>query len=111
MRGFRYLLLLMSINFAASVQGKSLGSLEDTMFIRGEEQNLEGEDDFKLESFLGFRKEDFLRKLNLSGVPHEHRKVQPPQFMMDLYNKYASDKTSIPRSDVIRSFIIQGEYL
>ncbi|KAK7123173.1 hypothetical protein R3I94_020081 [Phoxinus phoxinus] len=112
MRGLRYLLLLMSINFATSVglcEGKSLGSLEDTMFIRGEEQNLEEDDDFnsKLESLSGFRKEDFLRKLNLSGVPHEHRKVQPPQFMMDLYNKYASDKTSIPRSDVIRSFIIQ----
>lgn len=102
----------MSINFATSVglcEGKSLGSLEDTMFIQGEEQNLEEEDVFK--SFLGFRKEDFLRKLNISGVPLEHRKVQPPQFMMDLYNKYASDKTSIPRSDVIRSFIIQGKYL
>lgn len=116
MRGLRYLLLLMSINFATSVglcEGKSLGSLEDTMFIQAEEQNLEEEDDFnsKLESFLGFRKEEFLRKLNLSGVPQEHRKVQPPQFMMDLYNKYASDKTSIPRSDVIRSFIIQGKYL
>ncbi|KAK7134210.1 hypothetical protein R3I93_017576 [Phoxinus phoxinus] len=112
MRGLRYMLLLMSINFATSVglcEGKSLGSLEDTMFIQGEEQNLEEDDDFnsKLESLSGFRKEDFLRKLNLSGVPHEHRKVQPPQFMMDLYNKYASDKTSIPRSDVIRSFIIQ----
>ncbi|ROJ44607.1 Growth/differentiation factor 2 [Anabarilius grahami] len=115
MQGLRYLLLLMSINFATSVglcEGKSLGeiaSLEDAMFIQAQEQNLEEEDDFnsKLESFLGFMKEDFLRKLNLSGVPQEHRKVQPPQFMIELYNKYASDKTSIPRSDVIRSFIIQ----
>lgn len=109
----------MSINFATSVglcEGKSLGeiaSLEDAMFIQAQEQNLEEEDDFnsKLESYLGFMKEDFLRKLNLSGVPQEHRKVQPPQFMIELYNKYASDKTSIPLSDVIRSFVIQGKYL
>ncbi|XP_067285431.1 growth/differentiation factor 2 [Pseudorasbora parva] len=115
MQGLRYLLLLMSINFATSVglcEGKSLGdigSLEDAMFIQAEEQSLEEEEDFnsKLDNFLGFMKEDFLRKLNLSGVPQEHRKVQPPQFMIELYNKYASDKTSIPRSDVIRSFVIQ----
>ncbi|XP_016348604.1 growth/differentiation factor 2 isoform X1 [Sinocyclocheilus anshuiensis] len=115
MQGLRYLLLLMSINFATSVglcDGKSLGeiaSLEDTMFIQAEEQSLEEQHDFnsKLENYLGFMKEDFLRKLNLSGVPQEQRKVQPPQFMIELYNKYASDKTSIPRSDVIRSFVIQ----
>nr|BAX00841.1 Bone morphogenetic protein 9-2 [Cyprinus carpio] len=105
----------MSMNFATSVglcEGKSLGkitSLEDAMFIMTEERSLEEEHEFnsKLENYLGFMKEDFLRKLNLSGVPQEHQKVQPPQFMIELYNKYASDKTSIPRSDVIRSFVIQ----
>ncbi|XP_051523352.1 growth/differentiation factor 2-like [Myxocyprinus asiaticus] len=115
MQGLKYLVLLVCINFAATVglcMGKSLGKipqLEDTKFIQAEEQYLEEEDTMnsKLESFLGFMKEDFLRKLNLSGVPQEHRKVQPPQFMIELYNKYASDKTSIPRSDVIRSFVIQ----
>ncbi|KTF79967.1 hypothetical protein cypCar_00023630 [Cyprinus carpio] len=115
MQGLRYLFLLMSMNFATSVglcEGKSLGeitSLEDAMFIMTEERSLEEEHEFnsKLENYLGFMKEDFLRKLNLSGVPQEHRKVQPPQFMIELYNKYASDKTSIPRSDVIRSFVIQ----
>uniref|UniRef100_A0A8C2Q6P6 Growth/differentiation factor 2-like n=1 Tax=Cyprinus carpio TaxID=7962 RepID=A0A8C2Q6P6_CYPCA len=115
MQGLRYLFLLMSMNYATSVglcEGKSLGeitSLEDAMFIMTEERSLEEEHEFnsKLENYLGFMKEDFLRKLNLSGVPQEHRKVQPPQFMIELYNKYASDKTSIPRSDVIRSFVIQ----
>ncbi|XP_018939980.1 growth/differentiation factor 2-like [Cyprinus carpio] len=115
MQGLRYLFLLMSMNFATSVglcEGKSLGeitSLEDAMFIMTEERSLEEEHEFnsKLENYLGFMKEDFLRKLNLSGVPQEHRKVQPPQFMIELYNKYAFDKTSIPRSDVIRSFVIQ----
>uniref|UniRef100_A0A672LSJ0 Growth differentiation factor 2 n=1 Tax=Sinocyclocheilus grahami TaxID=75366 RepID=A0A672LSJ0_SINGR len=102
MQGLRYLFLLMSMNFATSVgfcEGKYLGkitSLEDATFIQAEERNLEEEHDFnsKLDNYLDFTKEDFLRKLNLSG---------PPQFMIELYNKYAS----IPRSDVIRSFIIQ----
>ncbi|NP_001165057.2 growth/differentiation factor 2 preproprotein [Danio rerio] len=103
-----HLLLLMSIVFRITEE-KSLGdagSLEDSMFIQ--EQKLVEDDDLnKVESFLGFMKEDFLRKLNLSGVPQEHRKVQPPQFMIELYNRYASDKNSIPRSDVIRSFVVQ----
>ncbi|XP_016403207.1 growth/differentiation factor 2-like, partial [Sinocyclocheilus rhinocerous] len=111
MQGLRYLFLLMSMNFATSVglcEGKYLGkiaSLEDATFIQAEERNLEEEHGFnsKLDNYFDFTKEDFLRKLNLSGVPQEHRKVQPPQFMIELYNKYAS----IPRSDVIRSFIIQ----
>lgn len=54
-------------------------------------------------------KEDFLRKLNLSNVPQEHSKIYPPQFMMELYNKYASDTSATPQSDVIRSFTVQGE--
>ncbi|KAK3528982.1 hypothetical protein QTP70_014122 [Hemibagrus guttatus] len=51
-------------------------------------------------------KEDFLKMLNLSGVPKEQRNVQPPPFMMELYNKYASDMSSVPHSDVIRSFVL-----
>uniref|UniRef100_A0A671PDX8 Growth differentiation factor 2 n=1 Tax=Sinocyclocheilus anshuiensis TaxID=1608454 RepID=A0A671PDX8_9TELE len=94
MQGLQYLFLLMSMNFATSVgfcEGKYLSKIEEHDF------------NSKLDNYLDFMKEDFLRKLNLSGVPQEHRKVQPPQFMIELYNKYAS----IPRSDVIRSFIIQ----
>lgn len=112
MQGLRYLVLLVCISFTALVgicEGKSLGEipyLEDARFI---EQDLEEEinNNDKLESFLGLMKEDFLKKLNLSGVPQENRKVRPPQYMMDIYNKYAADKTSMPRSDVIRSFVIQ----
>lgn len=60
----------------------------------------------RMENLLGTMKETFLRKLNLSDVPEEHSKISPPQFMMELYNKYASD-SSIPQSDVIRSFTAQ----
>lgn len=74
-----------------------------------EEAFLEEEDmDSNKENLLGTMKEDFLRKLNLSDVPQEHSKIYPPQFMMELYNKYATDSMAIPQSDVIRSFTVQG---
>ncbi|XP_071768597.1 growth/differentiation factor 2 isoform X1 [Centroberyx gerrardi] len=73
-----------------------------------EQDLLEEEDtDSRLESLLGTMKEGFLRKLNLSDVPQDHSKIYPPQFMMELYNKYASNSTAIPQSDVIRSFTVQ----
>ncbi|XP_077481630.1 growth/differentiation factor 2 [Stigmatopora argus] len=65
------------------------------------------EDSGGMAHLLGSMKEDFLRKLNLSEVPREKGKVDPPQFMMELYNKYASDSTAVPQSDVIRSFGVQ----
>ncbi|XP_076616969.1 growth/differentiation factor 2 isoform X2 [Chaetodon auriga] len=73
-----------------------------------EEDLLEEEDtDSRMEDLLGTMKEGFLRKLNLSDVPQEHSKISPPQFMMELYDKYASDSSAIPQSDVIRSFTVQ----
>nr|XP_020471512.1 growth/differentiation factor 2-like [Monopterus albus] len=73
-----------------------------------EEDLLEEEDtDLRMENLLGTMKEGFLRKLNLSDVPQEHSKINPPQFMMELYNKYASDSSAVPQSDVIRSFTVQ----
>lgn len=69
---------------------------------------VEEEDDFRMEDLLGTMKEDFLRKLNLSDVPQENSKICPPQFMMELYNKYASNSSANPQSDVIRSFTVQG---
>lgn len=71
----------------------------------------EEEMDSRLQSFLGNMKEGFLRKLNLSDVPQEHSKIYPPPFMIELYDKYASDKYTMPRSDVIRSFTVQGMYI
>ncbi|XP_034564384.1 growth/differentiation factor 2 [Notolabrus celidotus] len=73
-----------------------------------EEDLLEEEEtDARMENLLGTMKEGFLRQLNLSDVPQEHSKIYPPQFMMELYNKYASDSSTIPQSDVIRSFTVQ----
>ncbi|XP_072523393.1 growth/differentiation factor 2 [Salminus brasiliensis] len=106
MEGFRCLLLYLCLSLAGSCKGKSIE--DDSGVLQTLDDDLEQEDNLnsRLEK-LGTMKEDFLRMLNLSGVPQEQRKVQPPPFMMELYNKYASDKSSVPRSDVIRSFILQ----
>ncbi|KAM9715502.1 growth/differentiation factor 2 isoform 1-T1 [Menidia menidia] len=72
------------------------------------EDFLEEEDtESRIENLLGTMKESFLRQLNLSDVPQEHSKISPPQFMVELYNKYASNTSAIPESDVIRSFTVK----
>lgn len=88
------------------IQGKELEELHSQL---SEQDLLEEEDnEARVENLLGTMKEGFLRKLNLSDVPQEHSKIDPPQFMMELYDKYASDSSAIPQSDVIRSFTVQG---
>ncbi|KAM6897171.1 growth/differentiation factor 2 [Xenentodon cancila] len=67
----------------------------------------EEEAESRMEDLLGTMKEGFLRQLNLSDVPQEQNKISPPQFMVELYNKYASDMATVPQSDVIRSFTVQ----
>ncbi len=83
--------------------------LEELYSQLSEEDFLEEEEsDSRTENLLGTMKEGFLKKLNLSDVPQEHNRIHPPQFMMELYDKYASDSSTIPQSDVIRSFTVQG---
>lgn len=82
----------------------------EELYSQLSEEDLVKEEDTnaRMENLLVTMKEGFLRKLNLSDVPQEHSKIYPPQFMMELYNKYASDSSAIPQSDVIRSFGVQG---
>lgn len=68
----------------------------------------EEETESRMENLLESLKEGFLRQLNLSEVPQENFKVSPPQFMVELYRKYSSDRLAAPQSDVIRSFTVQG---
>lgn len=82
----------------------------EELYSQLSEEDLGKEEDTnaRMENLLVTMKEGFLRKLNLSDVPQDHSKIYPPQFMMELYNKYASDSSAIPQSDVIRSFGVQG---
>uniref|UniRef100_A0A8D1J8H7 Growth/differentiation factor 2 n=1 Tax=Sus scrofa TaxID=9823 RepID=A0A8D1J8H7_PIG len=63
---------------------------------------------FDLRMFLENMKVDFLRSLNLSGVPSQDKtRAEPPQYMIDLYNRYTTDKTSTPASNIVRSFSVE----
>lgn len=54
-------------------------------------------------------KVDFLRGLNLSSVPSRVKtRLEPPQYMIDLYYRYTSDKSSTPASNIVRSFSVEG---
>ncbi|PKK22341.1 growth/differentiation factor 2 [Columba livia] len=66
---------------------------------------VEDETHFDFKSLLENMKTDLLRSLNMSRVPSQVKtKEEPPQFMIDLYNRYAADKSSIPSSNIVRSF-------
>lgn len=63
---------------------------------------------FDLKMFLENMKVDFLRSLNLSGIPSQDKtRVEPPQYMIDLYNRYTTDKSSTPASNIVRSFSVE----
>lgn len=63
---------------------------------------------FELRMLLENMKADFLCSLNLSGVPSQDKtRVEPPQYMIDLYNRYTMDKSTIPASNIVRSFSME----
>lgn len=63
---------------------------------------------FDLRMFLENIKVDFLRSLNLSGVPAQDKtQAELPQYMIDLYNRYTTDKSSTPASNIVRSFSLE----
>uniref|UniRef100_A0A3Q2THS0 Growth differentiation factor 2 n=1 Tax=Fundulus heteroclitus TaxID=8078 RepID=A0A3Q2THS0_FUNHE len=109
-------LLHMCVTLVACTASSTCKPLSDTtqsedlekFYLQLSEDLLEEEDtESQMEDFLENMKEGFLRQLNLSDVPQEDRKISPPQFMVELYNKYASNRSAVPQFDVIRSFSLQ----
>ncbi|XP_066204789.1 growth/differentiation factor 2 [Saccopteryx leptura] len=99
---------------ACSGQGKPLES-QVRALARGDAHRLLGGaggeqvgGTFDLRMFLENMKVDFLRSLNLSGVPPQDKaRAEPPQYMIDLYNRYTTDKSSTPASNIVRSFSVE----
>ncbi|XP_023659145.1 bone morphogenetic protein 10 [Paramormyrops kingsleyae] len=69
---------------------------------------LEQHEDLDMQSFLETLRGQFLRTFNLSGMgpPLQPRgsRVEPPEYMLELYNRFASDHTAMPSANIIRSF-------
>ncbi|XP_034548529.1 bone morphogenetic protein 10 [Notolabrus celidotus] len=62
-----------------------------------------------MQSLLESLKEQFMRTFNLSGVgapplPPGSAREEPPEYMMELYNRFANDRTAMPTANIIRSF-------
>lgn len=108
--------LMMSVGSCRCKPALSVAQVEGAVgFLRPALGDLAEEEEeqaarVRLESFLGNMKQKILRKLNLTSAPQEQGRVDPPPFMMELYNRYAADGSSAPLSDVIRSFGVLGAY-
>ncbi|KAG8440910.1 hypothetical protein GDO86_006589 [Hymenochirus boettgeri] len=63
------------------------------------------QDEYDFNSLRESMKDDILRTLNLSGIPIQPQaKVDPPEYMMELYNRFAKDRTTMPSANIVRSF-------
>lgn len=70
---------------------------------------LEQDNNISMQSLLQSLKEQFLRTFNLSGLdpqplPPGSTREEPPEYMMELYNRFANDRTAMPTANIIRSF-------
>ncbi|XP_072923713.1 bone morphogenetic protein 10 [Hemitrygon akajei] len=83
-------------NRADATEGKSRYVAED---------DFQEEDSVDFNTLLASMKGEFLKSLNLSGSRTiDAAKVEPPEYMIELYNRFANDRTSMPSSNIVRSF-------
>lgn len=71
------------------------------------------DDNVSTQSLLKSLKEQFLRTFNLSGqgpapLSTLSAREEPPEYMMELYNRFANDHTATPTANIIRSFKNEG---
>lgn len=77
---------------------------------------LEQDNNMNMQSLLQSLKEQFLRTFNLSSLgppplsPGGARE-EPPEYMMELYNRFANDHSAMPTANIIRSFKNEGRSL
>nr|XP_057926715.1 bone morphogenetic protein 10 [Doryrhamphus excisus] len=70
---------------------------------------LEQDSNLNRQGVLESLKEQFLQTFNLSGLgppplPPGSIREEPPEYMMELYNRFANDRDSAPSASIIRSF-------
>ncbi|XP_068128473.1 bone morphogenetic protein 10 [Hyperolius riggenbachi] len=84
------------------ITGPIMGLEEDLPLY---DEVLSEQDGVDFNSLLETMKDDFLKTLNLSGIPVQAPvKVEPPEYMLELYNKFAKDRTTMPSANIVRSF-------
>lgn len=79
----------------------------------GDPAGLERDDQVTMQNLLESLKEQFLQTFNVSGLgppalaPGRTRH-EPPEYMMELYNRFANDRSAMPTANIIRSFKNEG---
>ncbi|XP_005285253.1 bone morphogenetic protein 10 [Chrysemys picta bellii] len=95
--------LLVHLAACSPIMSLEQSSLEeDVPFF---DELLSEQDGVDFSTLLQNMKNEFLKTLNLSDIPlHETAKVEPPEYMLELYNRFATDRTSMPSANIVRSF-------
>ncbi|XP_036383183.1 bone morphogenetic protein 10 [Megalops cyprinoides] len=69
---------------------------------------LEQDGDMDMQNLLETLRGQFLRTFNLTGLGPPSQpgspRVEPPEYMMELYNRFANDRTAMPSANIVRSF-------
>lgn len=83
------------------------GGVVDPLMLEQQDDNV------SMQSLRESLKEQFLRTFNLSSLgPAPLTAVsvrqEPPEYMMELYNRFANDHTATPTANIIRSFKNEG---
>lgn len=74
----------------------------------------EQDNKMNLQNVLESLKEQFLRTFNVTGLgppplPPGSTREEPPEYMMELYNRFANDRSAMPTANIIRSFKNEGK--
>jgi len=74
---------------------------------------LEQDSEVDMQSLLETLKGQFLHTFNLTR-PGSHvlpgaTRVEPPEYMLELYNRFANDRTAMPSANIVRSFKNEGK--
>ncbi|KAJ8360891.1 hypothetical protein SKAU_G00174160 [Synaphobranchus kaupii] len=82
--------------------GYGHGGLQDPSLV-------EQDGDLDMQNLLESLRGQFLRTFNLSGLgppvqPDGGPRAEPPEYMIELYNRFANDHTAMPSANIVRSF-------
>ncbi|XP_032869734.1 bone morphogenetic protein 10-like [Amblyraja radiata] len=100
---FACLCLLLPLAAGSPIDNRAGATEEESRYVL--EDDIQEEDSVDFNTLLASMKGEFLKSLNLSGSPPiDAAKVEAPEYMIDLYNRFANDRTSMPSSNIVRSF-------
>ncbi|XP_062913050.1 bone morphogenetic protein 10 [Mobula hypostoma] len=100
---FACLCALLPLTTSSPIDNRADATEDKSRYVA--EDDFQEEDSVDFNTLLASMKGEFLKSLNLSGSRTiDAAKVEPPEYMIELYNRFANDRTSMPSSNIVRSF-------